>query len=206
MALRNDPNGRILHAAIRKHGWDAFDWEMLEGCEDRMDLDMAERQWVRTFNSLAPNGYNLEKGGALRKEVSDAARKRMSEGQKGRVHSPETRRRMSEARKGKSVHPVHRDRLGALNRGKPKTDEQKRIISEALTGRVCPPSQNFLESRRRGSSHLNSKITYEIADEIRRLYAAGGTSYVKLGRQFDIDQSNVALIVKGRAWVRPETV
>lgn len=47
--------------------------------------------------------------------------------------------------------------------------------------------------------HGNAKLTWEIVDEIRRLYAAGATNK-ELSLQFDVSTGGITNIVKGRAW------
>lgn len=72
-----------LYNAIRKYGWENFESEVLEECVDAADLDMSERFWIRAYNSLSPNGYNLKGGGhdnhTLSREVRDKIRAKKME-------------------------------------------------------------------------------------------------------------------------------
>jgi len=52
-----------LHADIRKYGKDAFSIEEIERGITKKDLEAKERKWIRTFNTLIPNGYNISRGG-----------------------------------------------------------------------------------------------------------------------------------------------
>lgn len=52
----------------------------------------------------------------------------------------------------------------------------------------------------KGSGHGMSKLNEDKVREIRSLYAAGGTSYSKLGEQFGVDFTMIALIVKRKNW------
>lgn len=98
-ALSTDNEG-VFYDAIRKYGWGAFEWEVLEECVDLIDLDMAERFWIDCYGTLAPNGYNLETGGWGRKEISQQTRDKIGAAQRGKTVSAETRRKIGEANKG----------------------------------------------------------------------------------------------------------
>lgn len=52
----------IIHKAMRKYGWDNFEWAILEEC-DYEYLDEKEKYWIKQLNSLAPYGYNIMIGG-----------------------------------------------------------------------------------------------------------------------------------------------
>lgn len=68
-------NNKPLYAAIRKYGEDAFKFETLASCDDQVSLDLAERYFIRIFNSLVPNGYNLKDGGNGGKSHPDSIKK-----------------------------------------------------------------------------------------------------------------------------------
>lgn len=54
--------------AINKHGFDAFDYEIIEELEPIQEvLDERERYWIKEYKSfLDPNHYNLESGSKKR--------------------------------------------------------------------------------------------------------------------------------------------
>jgi len=52
----------------------------------------------------------------------------------------------------------------------------------------------------RGESHGHAKLRQQDADEIRRLYRAGGISQRTLARQFGVNQRAVWAILSGEAW------
>lgn len=54
-----------FYNAIRKYGWkEGFDHEILEsGLTSLKDANEREQYWISYYNCLAPNGYNLTKGG-----------------------------------------------------------------------------------------------------------------------------------------------
>lgn len=54
----------VLHAAITKYGKDVFVYEILHSNIDTQDeLNRLESEAIKSFNTIAPNGYNLTTGG-----------------------------------------------------------------------------------------------------------------------------------------------
>lgn len=113
-------HGRMLLSAYKFHGKDNFSYDKIcDGIKNRATLNFIERFWIKVFNSIAPNGYNIELGG--------------SEGHKW---TEERRRKHSLSLTG-----VRRNRpLGSKSgmKGKAYPEEGKRKLSEALKGRVGP--------------------------------------------------------------------
>jgi group I intron endonuclease len=67
-----------LNNAIRKHGVDNFNVELLECCEIS-NADERETHYIRELNSLFPTGYNLKNGGTTFVHC-DESKKRVSNG------------------------------------------------------------------------------------------------------------------------------
>lgn len=67
-----------LNNAIRKYGKEDFYVELLDRCEVK-DSDKVEEHYIKEFNSMFPNGYNL-KYGTKTTYLSEEGRKRVSDG------------------------------------------------------------------------------------------------------------------------------
>jgi group I intron endonuclease len=67
-----------LNNAIRKYGINDFEIELIEYCELK-DADEKEIYYIKSNNSLFPNGYNLKNGGNTFTH-SDESKKRVSNG------------------------------------------------------------------------------------------------------------------------------
>lgn len=51
-----------------------------------------------------------------------------------------------------------------------------------------------------GENNPKAKLTNEKVIEIRNKYKLGGTSYRKLAKEYNIDQSTIADIIKEKIW------
>ena len=67
-----------LNNSIRKYGVKDFVVELIECCEIK-DADERETHYIKEFNSLYPNGYNLKNGGKVFTH-SNESKKRVSNG------------------------------------------------------------------------------------------------------------------------------
>lgn len=54
----------VFHAAIRKYGIENFSFEIVKECKIE-ELDELEKFYISNFNSLIPNGYNMQTGGKI---------------------------------------------------------------------------------------------------------------------------------------------
>lgn len=59
-----------LHCAMNKHGWDNFEWEILEeGIETQEELDKKECYWIEKLKTkIEKNGYNAINGNVKKPE------------------------------------------------------------------------------------------------------------------------------------------
>ena len=53
-----------LSRAIRKYGWDNFEYLVLQECS-KEQLNSYEQYYIEQYNCLVPYGYNVTKGGAI---------------------------------------------------------------------------------------------------------------------------------------------
>ncbi len=109
-----------FHRAIRKYGIENFDIKILCHCVNKIELDFAERLWIKTINSLSPNGYNMTTGGDS-PSFTEEGRIKLSKALKGMKRSDEFKRK-----------------IGDAHRGIPRSEEVKAKLSAALMGRKYP--------------------------------------------------------------------
>lgn len=101
----------VLCRAIKKHGKDVFEHEILITCFDEDYLNEMEEFYIKKFDCLAPKGYNLESGGKVFRNRSKQSKlkiklknkrngHKVSKALKGVPKSEEHIKAMSETRKG----------------------------------------------------------------------------------------------------------
>jgi len=95
----------LLYRAIKKYGRKAFIDKVLQECDDKNSLDLAEIEWITKLNTISPNGYNLQSGGPNGRIHPDTCHK-LSKSGRGRQHTYETRKKISEALTGEN-HPSY---------------------------------------------------------------------------------------------------
>ena len=89
----------LLNSAIRKHGQDNFDVITLCECATTEEIDEKEAEYIKIYNSLVPNGYNLNYGGAKGKD-SDETREKKRQMRLGQTHDEETKKNISKSQLG----------------------------------------------------------------------------------------------------------
>jgi len=60
--LAEKGEGYVFHAALRKYGFDAFDWEVVDRAQNLDELYRKEREYIEKYNAFT-EGYNLTLGG-----------------------------------------------------------------------------------------------------------------------------------------------
>jgi group I intron endonuclease len=115
--------GRCLFNAYNKYGISNFTFQIICICFDE-DCNIYEEEYIKKFNTIAPNGYNLQAGGNNSK-CHPETKKLISDRLKGRLLTPitdELRKKQSEARMGRKNH----------NFGKKITNERKLKLSSSI--------------------------------------------------------------------------
>lgn len=104
---RNCVNGYPYHIynAMRKHGIENFQFELIDECVCSEELFESEIRWIEHYDTFKGVGYNMTSGG-----MSPML---------GRTHTEESKRKMSKDRSGK-LNPFY---------GKKHTEESKRKMS-----------------------------------------------------------------------------
>ena len=131
-------SGRKLLKEIKKYGKKNFTKKILEYSDNADELDSLEKNYIKKYNSLAPNGYNLTRGGESKKEYSEESIRTMSQKAKGRKISEETRKRMAEASRGR-IHSVESKRkISVKLKGRVFSEETRKKMSESHKGTSKP--------------------------------------------------------------------
>lgn len=134
---KNKHHNPHLQYAYNKHEAENFKFEAIEYC-DESELMNNEEKWINYYECNDKNkGYNIERFDRGRKRHSEESKRRISEGNKGKVRPPvsdETRRKISEAGKGRPKSEEFKLKLSISKIGKkraPFSEEWKRKLSES---------------------------------------------------------------------------
>ena len=149
-------HGVVLKSAYKKHGKSSFLYEQIcSGVNNKNTLDVLEKFWIKTMESLVPNGYNLELGGNV-DSLSKESRAKISQSlmghipwNKGKPMSDDARARLSASLKGRKawndgvlMAESTKAKLRAVlkgravwNKGVPASVEARKKQSEAKLGK-----------------------------------------------------------------------
>lgn len=112
----------VLALAIQKYGKENFEITIIVHCDSIEEMNHREQYYIRLFNTLAPNGYNLDSGGKNKRLHQDTKNK-LSNALKGkkRKFSENHKLAISRALKEAKIRPI-------------LTKEQIRLRSLKLVG------------------------------------------------------------------------
>lgn len=136
-SIKSERNRSAIKRALVCHGLEAFVFEII--CEvPTENLNAREIQEIAQRNTIAPNGYNLKKGGDNH-EVHEITRQKLREAQTGpkssrwgKKNTPEHNQKIKEALTGKTKGPVSDDQKVRLRKSSPKA---KRVNQYTLDGK-----------------------------------------------------------------------
>ena len=113
--VKKRSNCRYLKSALKKHGVDNFDFKIVCITFDS-SLDDIEIDYIKKYDCLVPNGYNLRLGG-----------------NSGRHHE-ETKKKISDTLKTRYQDEINRAKVLKPQLGIPHSEITKKKISESLKG------------------------------------------------------------------------
>lgn len=125
-----------FYRAIRKYGWDNFEWSILYQSKDKNHcLKEMESHFIKEYDSFN-TGYNSTLGGdgCFGLILSEESRKKISQGNKiPKPHTPEHNKKIADALRGKKKQPHSEDtklKISQSNKGITKlfTEEHKKNL------------------------------------------------------------------------------
>ena len=159
-----------IHKSIRKYGNLNFKWEVLVECNNRHEMYNMEYHFIKQYNTVVPNGYNLTEG--------------YDNTTLGYTFSDESRKAQSMRMMGS----------GNPNYGVKWTDKQKQHLSNLNKGNLCgdknpskrPEVREKIRQSKLGKNNPNAKkwllispkgIKIEFKGGIKRKMKELGLSY-----------------------------
>jgi group I intron endonuclease len=108
LAIKKSEGCYALYNSIRKYGKENFECNLLEQCDINI-IDQKEIDFIKKYNSIVPNGYNIQSGGRINKTHCLESKERMKNaklGNKnpnyGKQRSSETKQKISMANSGEN--------------------------------------------------------------------------------------------------------
>jgi predicted RNA-binding Zn-ribbon protein involved in translation (DUF1610 family) len=99
-AVRLNRKTVSFHNSLKKYGFENFKWEILQKCETQEELDKAEIENIKKFNSMDKSkGYNLKAGGKLGGAYNEEVKANIGKSTKKKWENPEIASRMREGLK-----------------------------------------------------------------------------------------------------------
>jgi group I intron endonuclease len=148
--LKRNAGCPALKEAMKKYGVDKFKFEVLIICFDE-DLDIYEREYIKKYNSMVPNGYNILPGG------------KCGGGFKGKKHKEESIQKMVDGvKKFREANPDHFETY---------RERHKESMKNVDTSSAVKKSEKFQkakeEGRVGGRGHKDGKLSEETKQKIR---------------------------------------
>lgn len=169
-----------IDRAIRKHGVDKFDLEIIEELpNDRALLMKREEYWVAHYNTYEDDfHYNLTPGGDFAPSKLPEVQAKMSKALSGEnhpmygcKHTPEAKAKISKSVSGKN-HPMY---------GKKHTPETKAKMSKAKSGKKLSQKTRKKISKAQSGKNNNmygKKHTQEIREKMSKARNTSGYYHV----------------------------
>lgn len=150
----------LFERAKKKYGVENFKKEILEFFDSKEEAFKAQEKYIKKYNTLTPNGYNISPTGGhyLNGSMSESTKRKIGEANKkslkGKKQSPkiiEKRANKLKGRisklKGKKRNPEAVINAANSNRGKKRTNIQRKRMSKSQQNRK-PMSQEAKEKIR----------------------------------------------------------
>ena len=190
-----NPKYNHFRGAIKKYGFENFEWEIIKECPSKEQLDSQEILFIELFDSTNPEkGFNLKSGGSYGK------------------HTEETKKIISE---GKIAEKNAMFGKNPWNKGIKLTDEHKNKIKTKFkkgqipwnkgkkgtysTGERNEETKRKISNGKKGEKNPQSKLNWEKVEEIRRL-AKEGMMIKDIALIFKLARGHVSNIVNNKVW------
>jgi group I intron endonuclease len=205
----------LIYNAIKKYGKDSFTIEQIHLANSLNELNQKETEYIKIFNSLYPNGYNLNTGGG-NKKWSQKSKGKMSKSHMGKKltesHKEAIRRSVKKVftenpERLKNSHKALKDwnnqnRLKGYHpkRGKRLSEESKKRISEAKKGSKNPMfgktiSQSQKEAIRKALEKRKESLPKVLCHQNNTVYKNVHDAAQQLG----LRRASVSNVITGRS-------
>lgn len=149
---------RALSCAIRKYGQDGFLVESIASAGGKEELNALEFDFVESYKTLMPFGYNMKEGGGSSGRLCDSVLKRIVESRAGYVTSEETKIKQSLSKIGKLKSAETKLRMSEANKKRLPISEETRAKMYAKSRANPKTKQSILDSNNRYRARIASGL------------------------------------------------
>ncbi len=198
-----------FHKALTKYGFENFVWCVLEVCDSKHNLDLAEQWYIRYYKSfvgfISSNGYNLTMGGNGNSGLifSDEHRMKLSKSRKGRKLSEEHKQKIRDnaktnpnfGNKDRKMSDEAKEKLRKCNLGKKHSQETKRKMSI---------SQTIRTNYRKGWKHTKQakeKMSISTSGKLNPMYGIPCPHTGKFGKNNHLAKKYVIVTPNGEEFI-----
>jgi group I intron endonuclease len=144
-------SGTYIKKSILKYGIENFKKEIIKNdINCQTSANIFEIIYIKKYNTIAPCGYNLTKGGSSLN---------------GYHHTNETRKKMSKASKGRKKSIEHTIKNSESHKGQIVSDETREKISKKLKG-ICKPAMSNETKEKISKKLKGTKLSTETKEKI----------------------------------------
>ena len=186
-------SGKILLKSLKKYGKESFKRELIEKCDPSLNL-ILEEKYIKEYNTLVPNGYNISPTGGhgLNGKMSKETKNKISNKHKGKKLSKNHKEKISLKNKGR-IHSKEEIQKRALsNTGNKRTEKTKEKISNALKSKnLSIETKKKLSESHRGLKH---------SKETKKKISENNCKFWKNKKRSKETKEKISNFSKGKTW------
>jgi group I intron endonuclease len=160
-----------LYSAFRKYGLHNFSFQIICICFDEA-CDELERFYISKYNTLSPNGYNLDLGGNKNKIIHKETKEKIRKSHLGKKHSESRKQKNRDSHIGYKHTQISKDKMSVKRKGKELSEEIRKRMSDAQKGHSVSEKtrQNVAEANKRRiwTNEMKGKVSLTLQQDKSR--------------------------------------
>lgn len=165
---KKDKGCTALKEAFNKYGIDKFKFEVLIICFNE-DCIEYEKEYIKKYNALVPNGYNISEGGNGGPLF------------KGKHHSEETKTKLRETSKAYYSNPENRKKLGEkVKVALEKSEKWQKALAEGRVGENLKKENRILWQNDNTVTVISEETKKKLSELAHKYYEENREKHNKL--------------------------